>query len=161
MLKITFLTHIKQLTGLFIFMFVMAFIEIYYDYSSDLLSAAGVIFLFTAIFNLDVIFLHLRYWWINRNTVISFPKKGLAEFSEGKKRVVFSPHDIKIFELHLSRSVYQGSFGWGVGESYNYAFIILNDGEEIIITSLMSPDLIFPKEFLTKIIKIKHIRCWL
>ena len=111
------------------------------------------------ILGLDALVLHIKYWMINRNTVLNISDECI-EVSINGNITEIKPDDIEIFELNLTRPFFDHGPVWGPGEDYLYAFIRLKSGEEFVITSLLLARLKFPEPFLDKSTKVQRLRAW-
>jgi hypothetical protein len=111
------------------------------------------------VFGLDAIVLHIRYWILNRNTVLKISDE-FIELNMNENTTKIKPDDIESLELNLTRPFFDHGPVWGPGEDYLYAFIRLNSGEEFIITSLLLAKLKLPESFLDKSTKIQRLRAW-
>jgi hypothetical protein len=111
------------------------------------------------VFGLDAIVLHIRYWILNRNTVLKISDECI-EVSISGNATEIKPDDIDSFELNLTRPFFDNGPVWGPGEDYLYAFIRLKSGEEFVITSLLLAKLKFPEAFLDQSTKIQRLRAW-
>jgi hypothetical protein len=111
------------------------------------------------VLGIDALVLHVRYWMLNRNTVLKISDECI-EININGNTTEISPDDIKTFELHLTRPFFDNGPVWGPGEDYLYAFIRLKTGEEFVITSLLLAKLKFPEAFLDQSTKIHRLRAW-
>jgi hypothetical protein len=111
------------------------------------------------ILGLDALVLHVRYWMMNRNTVLKISDECI-EVSISGNATEIKPDDIESLELNLTRPFFDNGPVWGPGEDYLYAFIRLKSGEEFVITSLLLAKLKFPEAFLDQSTKIQRLRAW-
>jgi hypothetical protein len=111
------------------------------------------------VLGIDALVLHVRYWMLNRNTVLKISDECIEININGNVTEI-SPEKIETFELHLTRPFFDNGPVWGPGEDYIYAFIRLKTGEGFVITSLLLAKLKFPEAFLDQSTKIQRLRAW-
>ena len=89
--------------------------------------------LFTVAFSVPALLLHLRYWVLNRETVLVFqPTENRFEVYEAGQRVAFARRDLARVERVTCRA--RRAF-WA---KYNYLCLHLADGRVIMLTSLLT-----------------------
>jgi hypothetical protein len=158
--KINFFSHIKQLKGSLIFLIILTIGEIYIF---NLGGGSKEILIGIAIFmvlSLDVMFLHIRYWLLNKKMIVEILDRDTLRITVGDKIEVISSKDVTSLELNLTRPYYYKRVSWAAGETYNYANLRLKSGREYCITSLLSPNLTLPENFIDKSKKIKRWLSW-
>lgn len=159
--KITLLSHIKQirliLYGIVLGGGLVAIMTQDLDVPIHVRILLPVILFL--ILGIDAVVLHIRYWMLNRNTLLTLSDKCI-EININGNTTEISSDDIKTFELHLTRPFFDNGPVWGPGEDYLYAFIRLKTGKEFVITSLLLAKLKFPEAFLDQSTKIQRLRAW-
>lgn len=158
--RMTLLSHIKQLKGSLIFLIILTIGEIYIfslGGGGREILIGGIIFI---VLSLDVIFLHTRYWYLNRKLILEILDRDTLKITCGNKEEIISTNDISILELNLTRPYYFNRVSVAAGETYNYANLRLKSGNEYCITSLLSPKLTMPENFINKSKKIKRWLSW-
>ena len=89
--------------------------------------------LFTVALSVPALLLHLRYWVLNRETVLVFqPTENRFEVYEAGQRVAFARRDLARVERVTCRA--RRAF-WA---KYNYLCLHLADGRVIMLTSLLT-----------------------
>ena len=89
--------------------------------------------LFTVALSVPALLLHLRYWVLNRETVLVFqPTENRFEVYEAGQRVAFARRDLARVERVTCRA--RRTF-WA---KYNYLCLHLADGRVIMLTSLLT-----------------------
>ena len=89
--------------------------------------------LFTVALSVPALLLHLRYWVLNRETVLVFqPTENRFEVYEAGQRVAFARRDLAQVERVTCRA--RRTF-WA---KYNYLCLHLADGRVIMLTSLLT-----------------------
>lgn len=79
-------------------------------------------FLIVLILSLDAILLHIRYWLLNRDSILKVSDECIEIHRSGNTiRVI--PRDIEKIELHLTRQFFDYGPIWSPGEEYSYALI--------------------------------------
>lgn len=89
--------------------------------------------LFTVALSVPALLLHLRYWVLNRETVLVFqPTENRFEVYEAGQRVAFARRDVARVERVTCRArrTFQAK--------YNYLCLHLADGRVIMLTSLLT-----------------------
>ena len=89
--------------------------------------------LFTVALSVPALLLHLRYWVLNRETVLVFqPTENRFEVYEAGQRVAFARRDLARVERVTCRArrTFQAK--------YNYLCLHLADGQVIMLTSLLT-----------------------
>jgi len=158
--RINFLSHIKQLKGSLIFLVVLTIAEVYIfglgGGEREMLIGIAIFI----VFSLDVIFLHARYWYLNRKLILEILDRDTLKITCGDSVELINSNDVSVLELHLTRPYYYNRVSVAAGEEYNYANLILKSGREYFITSLLSPKLTTPENFINKSKKIKRWLSW-
>lgn len=158
--KVNFLSHIKQLKGSLIFLVVLTIGEVYiFSLGGGKREILIGIVLFIA-FSLDVIFLHTRYWYLNKKLILEILDRDTLKITCGDKVELINSNDVSVLELNLTRPYYHNRVSVAAGEEYNYANLRLKSGREYYITSLLSPNLTVPENFINKSKKIKRWISW-
>jgi len=133
------------------------YFEIEADINLTTFKYAAYIILFSLI---PQMMFHFWYWFLSKNIQISFnTKENTIAYTSKSVDLKFSLSDIESVETNLSfpRSRYADSFAtW---DNYCYSVIHLNSGEELLVTSLIIPDLIWPIELPNEEIEGYFI-CW-
>jgi hypothetical protein len=90
---------------------------------------------------IPALFLHAEYWAQNRGQVVFIDTNEMM-VKEGTKERVIKAHEIRKITLHQtpSHSQNSGMRFFTIG-SYYFAHIRLKNGEDLILTSLLSPRL--------------------
>ena len=89
--------------------------------------------------------LHARYTLAERGTRISFDKRSRrVRYEIGDQTADFSLNEIDAVKVVRSRALANRDLQWFPWDSYCYALIKLRDGRQILVTSLLVPDLEFP-----------------
>ena len=112
--KVDFLSHIKRLKGSLIFLIVLTIGEVY------IFSLGGgkkeiligiVIFI---VFSLDVIFLHARYWYLNKKLILEVLGRDTLKITCSEKFELINSNDVSVLELNLTRPYYYSrvNFSW-------------------------------------------------
>lgn len=109
------------------------------------------------VLGLDALVLHIRFWILNRNTVLKISDECIEININGSITEII-PDGIECLELNLTQPFFDHGPVWGPGEDYLYAFIRLKTGEEFIITSLLLAKLKFPEAMLNRSTKIQCFR---
>ncbi|MDE5423320.1 hypothetical protein L3073_13960 [Ancylomarina sp. DW003] len=101
-----------------------------------------VVFLFFwLIYTISVMYLHYEYWITNRGEDITLRSSEILIRKNGSDIIVKS-EEIKKITIYLSPALYKNSnFQLLAIEAYHYAKVELKLGDEIILTSLLSPKL--------------------
>jgi len=159
--KITLLSHIKQIRGILIGIVIVGLIAAIATRELPVPLPVRILgpIILMLVLGLDALVLHIKYWMMNRNTVVNISEEYI-EVSINGNITEIKPDDIEIFELNLTRPFFDAGPVWGPGEDYLYAFIRLKSCEEFVITSLLLAKLKFPKSFLDKSTKIQRLRAW-
>ena len=106
--------------------------------------AIVVIFILFYLFvSLPIIYLHLTYYFANRNCEITIDANELTIHARGKTTVLKKTDFSNITYCKLTNNLNTGSWSpmYGGSIPYNYIKIITNQGGSIIITSLMHKNL--------------------
>ena len=89
------------------------------------------------LFVIPGIYLHLEYWFINKNEkYIIYPDSIVKTSNE--EEIYFST-DIKKIVLYGSATLFKPWFHLSAMEQYHFARIFLNNGETLTITCLLTP----------------------
>lgn len=160
-LEITLLSHIKQVRGILFGIVIVGFIAAIVTRDLPVPLSVRILgpVVLMLVLGLDALILHVRYWLLNRNTVLQVSDESMEININGNVTEI-SPEKIDAFELHLTRPFFDNGPVWGPGEDYLYASIRLKSGEEFVITSLLLAKLKFPETFLDQSTKIQRLRAW-
>jgi hypothetical protein len=159
--EITLLSHIKQVRGILFGIVIVGFIAAIVTRDLPVPLSVRILgpVVLMLVLGLDALILHVRYWLLNRNTVLQVSDESMEININGNVTEI-SPEKIDTFELHLTRPFFDNGPVWGPGEDYIYAFIRLKTGEGFVITSLLLAELKFPEAFLDQSTKIQRLRAW-
>ena len=159
--KITLLSHIKQIRGIIYAIIVGGGLSTIITHELDVPIYVRILLpvILCLVLSIDAIVLHIRYWMLNRNTVLKISDECI-EINRNGNTTEISPADIVIFEQNLTRPFFDYGPVWSPGEDYLYAFIRLKTGEGFVITSLLLAKLKFPEAFLDQSTKIQRLRAW-
>lgn len=113
------------------------------------------------VFSVDSIVLFVRYYLINKDSVVEFLSSDWMRWSQGGVETYISPDDVESIDLNLTYPVFDERIGWGGGDNFIYAKFNLKDGRSFVLTSLMSPKLDLPQGFYQKAVRVRNFRCWL
>lgn len=88
------------------------------------------------------IYLHITYWLQNKGQEFEFHFDEVIQYN-GNQKVVIKVSDIDYIKLFVSRAIYNGTNLHYTGmEAYYYAHLQLTSGKSVLITCLISPNLI-------------------
>lgn len=137
-LRIKAYNHLAVLLSLIlVFVLIICFLW-YVKFERDALSFFGV---FILIYALPTFYLHIEYWLENRGESYEVRSDGLTRWKSGQE-VGYSNNEIDRIEIYMSPAMYKRSSFHLLGfEAYHYAKVVLKNGEELIITCLLSPKL--------------------
>ena len=158
--RMDFLSHIKQLKWSFIFLIILTIGEVYIVSLGGGIREVLIGIVIFIVFSLDVIFLHTRYWYLNKKLILEILDRDTLKITCGDKVELISSIDVSVLELNLTRPYYYNRVSVAAGETYNYANLKLKSGNEYCITSLLSPNLTMPENFISKSKKIKRWLSW-
>lgn len=160
--KINFKSQITALKSAVIFTIVGIFAFLLVGYSNGFIIDLVVFFsiLYLPMIGI-VIFLHIQYYLVNKDAVISFDTIGKTLLYNSKgNRLEIEFSKIKRIEFHMVPSVYHNRIIQITPfESYYYA-VLFTDSERITITNILIPNLslIFDQiDFGVKPVRIKKL----
>lgn len=159
--EITLANHLKALQTFFIFLVLM--IVVYYKcLQINIISSDDLVFfiLYFLIHFVAVAILHLEYYHYNHDMMITINELNnelLVKCEFGKENV-YGFDEIKEIVLYLAPSVERRSyFRFFPTENYHYASIYMNDGKELIFTSLLTSNV---EDAINKIEGVTIIKRW-
>jgi len=133
------------------------YFEIEADINLTTFKYAAYIILFSLI---PQIIFHLCYWFLSKNIQISFnSKENTITYTSKSVDLEFFLSDIESIETNLSFPRSRGTPSFATWDNYFYSVIHLISGEELLVTSLIVPDLIWPIELPNEEIEGYFI-CW-
>jgi hypothetical protein len=140
--------HFLQIWPVFIYMIAFIampfyFMNRYKGETLDLIYSLGIGVLFVLI--IPMLVLHIRYYTLNRNVTIELSSKSLFSINHLKITKRINKTDIKTINIYMSYSAYYHGLRVLPMDNYFYGFITLSSGEEILITTLLDPELLWLK----------------
>ena len=126
-------------------------IFLYINYESGFIGALPLfvgLFLYLIYF-VPVLFLHIEYLSIDRNTVVIFNKEEENyRYTSNKTDLIFNANEIK------SITLYADKIGWFSTSSYYFYLIKLeNSNIQLVITSFITKNFAIPEKQAEKIVK--------
>jgi len=143
--KITFRNQYKALDfTLFLLLFTVACI-LYFKYTDPYFNLEIFVWIFLALL-IPVLYLHIEYLLINSNSFLKINSDlSSLHYVESNKVIDLDFNQTERIILYLVPSAYRSPIERKMHflpiESYGYAVIYSKEGDKIIITSLMIPDL--------------------
>jgi hypothetical protein len=151
-LKIKPLYHLQvlvhELSGILLMVIVLYFLE----FNKSALTIFGIWF---AVLTVPLIYLHLEYYIANRGQEVIIKNEELTVISRKGNANTFKLTELKKVILYKSASMDKGGIPITPFEIYNYARIITETNEQIIITCLMYPRL---EEVINELKGVRRIR---
>jgi len=92
------------------------------------------------IYTVPALYLHLEYYLKNRGQELKILDSEIVFQDRNGKEKRYKPQDLEKVVLYKSASLDRGGLQLSAIESYHYARIIPKQGEEIILTCLMAPN---------------------
>lgn len=130
-LRITFLNHFVAFFPLLLWLSLMFF-------SFYMLIET---FFILSIMAVPAFFLHIEYWLYNKGEKYIIREKEILHLTQGNT-VVHKNQDIEKITIYVSPIVHKKMYTLFIPtDNYFYAIIRLKTGEELILTSLVSPSL--------------------
>lgn len=90
------------------------------------------------VFVLPALYLHIRYSSVNAGNVIEIERSGIVFKMKNGLSTSFTVKDIERIELHQAATVH--TLKYTMIESYHYAKVVPKNGQPIIVTCLMAPN---------------------
>jgi hypothetical protein len=151
-LKIKPLYHLQvlvhELSGILLMVIVLYFLE----FNKSALIIFGIWF---AVLTVPLIYLHFEYYIANRGQEVIIKNEELTVISRKGNANTFKLTELKKVILYKSASMDKGGIPITPFEIYNYARIITETNEQIIITCLMYPRL---EEVINELKGVRRIR---
>jgi len=160
--KITLKAHLSHLTGVILAAVMLIGFYIFFYLSELGLSKETIcfgLFIFLLI-SLDSIVFHIRYYLVNKKDSFDIISKDKLKIVQDGRGVLLNTKDVDYIECHMPPSTFNNTIGWSNRDNYSFLNIFDKKGNVFIITSLMNKNLILPKDFEEKVIRIKRIFCW-
>jgi hypothetical protein len=134
---IEFKNHLKALAFLLITTILILAGGIYFKLNSEAILFG---FVFYSIFFLPSLYLHIEYYLKNRGQRLEVLENEIILHDRNGQVRRYANQDLQKIVLYKSASLDQGGIPLTPIESYHYARIIPKQGEEIILTCLMAPN---------------------
>lgn len=135
-LQVTIFNHFASLLSLLIACVGITSILVYLRFDPDAVTVFGIGLLIDAI---PALYLHIEYWIKNKGEEYEIRDSEIILRKHGKE-MTYKNQDIEKIIVYLSPSLYKNSnFHLLAIESYHYAIIKLNTGEELALTCLLAP----------------------
>lgn len=99
-----------------------------------------VFFIIWLIYTIPALYLHLEYYFKNRGQQLKILDGEIVFQDRNGNEKSYKLQDLQKIVLYKSASLDKGGLQLSAIESYHYARIIPKQGEEIILTCLMAPD---------------------
>ena len=109
----------------------------YFDFDYDYLKVVGIFHLINTI---PALYLHLEYTIKNWNQTVVITSYGIETIKDGVNKK-YSKDELQKIIVVKAASLDKGGIRLTPIESYYYSRIMIKNGEEIIITCLISPDI--------------------
>ncbi|QRR00150.1 hypothetical protein [Dyadobacter sandarakinus] len=128
----------------------MTWVLYHYEFSYLQLQGIAIVFF---LFCSPAVYLHIEYFFYNMGQEFEINNLGITRKEKGHTQK-FKYNEIQEAVIYLSASKYQGSkFQLLPMESYHYIQLSMNNGEKVILTSLLNADL---ERVLTGNIKVPY-----
>lgn len=151
MQKITFRKHLKHICPYLLFSFIM-WVLIIYDWVNSGESNKTIYFIYVVLGVVSIInlYVHLEYYFFNRGIqLIVDGEKMVVYLKRGREQsIVISPETVARVEIHQSR-FYKRKGGFLTTDNYRFHKFILQNGDTVVITSLLYPDLEYTQKEMT------------
>jgi hypothetical protein len=138
-LKITFFKHLKALSILLIILFISSSIILYLGL--NIKSVAFIFISFFIILVLPTVYIHLNYFNEGKGYTYEINENEISVSKDGH-HLIFNKENFKIIEYYMSGTKLSGqairNFPF---EGYFYAKIIMNDGNEVVLSCLFSMEI--------------------
>lgn len=135
-LKLNFFNHFAALFSLLIVTVLMITCLIWLNFDRDIVLIFSIFYLLDA---LPALYLHVEYYLRNRGESYEISKNELVRYKNGEQ-TYYNISDIDNIIVYMSPSVYQGSnLHFLALETYHFARVKMKNGEEIILTCLLTP----------------------
>jgi hypothetical protein len=136
-IKITFSKHLRVFSFHILSTILALICLMYYKFEEIPLLVFGIIWV---LYTIPALYLHFEYLFYNSGQQFDLNQNGLTIYYKGEEK----HYKKEIFEsltIIMMPSKYLGSsIQYLAIESYHYAILKLKNGEKIIITCLLSPD---------------------
>lgn len=107
----------------------------FFNFNSGIVLICSMAFLF---FVLPGIYLHIEYWFINKDEKYIIAQDSITQVKKGKEETYYS-NDIKKIIVYGSATLFKTWFHLSAMEQYHFARIFLKNGETMVITCLLTP----------------------
>jgi hypothetical protein len=136
-LRITPGNHLKLMVFNIIGTVLMIVALYFFRFDQNMMKIFLIIWL---IYTVPALYLHLEYYFKNRGQELKILDSEIVFQDRNGKEKTYKPQDLEKAILYKSASLDRGGLQLSAIESYHYARIIPKEGEEIIITCLMTPN---------------------
>lgn len=109
----------------------------YFGFNAGFVKVFTIFWLF---YTVPAVAVHLIYYLSNKNQQVEISNNEVIFQDQNGKEKKYRTEDLEKIVVYKSASIEKGSIQFTPIESYHYARVIPKTGNEIIITSLMIPD---------------------
>jgi hypothetical protein len=162
--KITLKSHLVQIWPIFIYLSAALLLPLYFSgkYKAETIETithfSGLLLAFLII---PMLILHLRYFMLNRESLIEEKSKNIFSLKIQDLELSVKTIDIEKIDIYKSVSAYYKGFRVLPVDNYFYGVIKLKSGQDIIITTLIDPELVWLSHLnVNKINTFRSVFCW-
>ncbi|WP_282040016.1 hypothetical protein [Saccharicrinis aurantiacus] len=127
--------HILAVSSFIFITLILGVILFFYDFKVGL-CITFVLFVLAEL--VPILYLHITYWQENKDVEYVITDKEIIVIRNSKK-VTYNDYDIKKIIIYKSASMDAGGMPILSFESYFYVKVIINSGEVLFLTRLLSP----------------------
>ena len=162
--QLNFKSHLREGWQIGLLLIIVSLYPAYFYYRFGIdsvefsIKAAIVVFLIVFIPHAII---HFRYYYINREGTLTFnKKKKTISYKDASRNLTFPISSIKSVSTVKTRAqTNHAALRWFPWDSYAYSVFLLDDGNEIIITTLLVSELYWPLKLPNEKIE-SEIYCW-
>ncbi len=137
-LKITFGNHLRLLAFQIIGTILMILLLYFFHFEKNM---SKIFFLLWLVYTVPAFYLHCEYFFKNRGQQLEISNGQVLFRNRNGSERIYKFEDLQKIVLYKSASLDKGGLQLSAVEGYHYARILPRQGEEIILTCLMAPNL--------------------